>query len=212
MKDLQKLKKQYADAGIAQDSVCKDPFEQFRLWFNQVVDSGIAEPNGFCLSTVSESSKPSQRTVLMKSCDGEGLVFYSNYHSRKGRQLAQNNKVSALFPWYELHRQISIEGTVSRVSDQLSREYFNSRSQESQIGAYASRQSERITSRQVLDQQQQTMTQRFSNQEIPLPEFWGGYRIKPERFEFWQGRDHRLHDRILYTKRDNQWEITRLSP
>ena len=222
MKNVKKLKKQYSDAGISKDNVCKDPVEQFRLWFKQAVDSGIAEPNGFCLSTVSEESKPSQRTVLMKSCDHDGLVFYTNHYSRKGQQLAENNKVSALFPWYELHRQINIEGTVSRVNDQLSREYFKSRPRDSQIGAWASRQSETIASRHVLEQQQQEIEQKFGDQEIPLPTFWGGYRISPERFEFWQGRAHRLHDRILYIKKDNarednprkdkQWEIVRLSP
>ncbi len=211
MKNLQKLKQHYADVGISQDSVCKDPFEQFRLWFGQTVDSGIAEPNGFCLSTVAQTA-PSQRTVLMKSFDQAGLVFYTNHHSRKGQQLAQNNKVSALFPWHELHRQISIEGTVSRVSNTLSRDYFNSRTRGSQIGAHASSQSETLASRQVLEQQQQEVEQRFDDREIPLPEFWGGYCIKPTRFEFWQGRAHRLHDRILYIKKDNRWQITRLSP
>ncbi len=217
MKNLKKLKQQYADAGIRQDSVCRDPLDQFRLWFDQALDSGIAEADGFCLSTVSTEGKPSQRTVLMKSYDRDGLVFYSNHHSRKAQQLMQNNQVSALFPWYELHRQIIIEGTVSRVSDQLSRDYFHSRPRESQISAHASRQSETIASRQMLEQQQQEIEQGFANQQIPLPKFWGGYRIKPTRFEFWQGRAHRLHDRILYIKtnsaeNDNQWEIIRLSP
>lgn len=217
MKDLEKLKKQYSDAGISKDSVCTDPIEQFRLWFQQAVDSGIAQPNGFSLSSVSAESKPSQRTVLMKSFDSDGLVFYTNHHSRKGQQLAENNKVSVLFPWYELHRQVNIEGTVSRVNEQLSREYFESRPRDSQIGAWASRQSETLASRQVLEQQQQEMQQKFGDQAIPLPTFWGGYLISPNRFEFWQGRPHRLHDRILYSKKehareDRQWEIVRLSP
>ncbi|WP_424945902.1 pyridoxamine 5'-phosphate oxidase [Candidatus Spongiihabitans sp.] len=222
MKNLKQLKQQYSDAGISQDGVCKDPVEQFRLWLDQAVDSGLAEAHGFCLATVSEESKPSLRTVLMKSCDHDGLVFYTNHDSRKGRQLAENNQVSALFPWYELHRQINIEGTVTRVSDQLSIEYFKSRPRDSQISAWASRQSETIASRRALEQQQWQIEQKFSGQEIPLPTFWGGYRIKPDRFEFWQGRAHRLHDRILYIKKDSarqdnrhkddQWEIVRLSP
>ena len=212
MKNLKKLRKQYSDAGLSQSSVCKDPLEQFGLWFEQAVSSGIAEPDGFCLSTVSADFSPTQRTVLMKCYDHAGLVFYTNHHSRKGKQIAQNNKVSALFPWYELHRQINIEGTVNRVSDQLSREYFNSRARGSQISAYASHQSKTIAARQMLEQQQQEIEQKFGDGQIPLPEFWGGYRIKPYRFEFWQGRAHRLHDRILYTKQDSQWEITRLSP
>lgn len=222
MKNTQKLKQQYSEAGISRDSVCKDPIEQFQLWLKQAVDSGIAEANGFCLSTVSEQGKPSQRTVLMKSCDHDGLVFYTNHDSRKGQQLAKNNKVSVLFPWYELHRQVNIEGTVSRVEESLSREYFKSRPRASQIAAWCSRQSETIASRQALEQQQREMEQKFSEQEIPLPTFWGGYRIRPERFEFWQGRAHRLHDRILYiekddTRKDNpqentQWKIVRLSP
>ena len=211
-KDLKALKQQYSDSGIDKNTVDANPFKQFAVWFDQAVDSGIAEPNGFSLCTVSPESKPTQRTVLMKSYDEKGFVFYTNHHSRKGKQLSENHCVSMLFPWYELHRQINVEGVVSRIDDQRSFEYFNSRPVGSQIGAWASRQSETIESRQVLEQQICQIEEKFKDQEIPLPEFWGGYQIAPTRFEFWQGRTHRLHDRIIYTKNDSQWDISRLSP
>ena len=212
MIDLKELKKQYSDTGIDQNSVDSDPFKQFRIWFDQAIDSGIAEPNGFSLCTVSKDSTPSQRTVLMKSYDKDGFIFYTNHNSRKGQQLKERNTASMLFPWYELHRQINIEGKVERIDDRQSFDYFNSRPRGSQIGAWASRQSAVLANRQELMQQQQEMEDRFSDQEIPLPEFWGGYQIKPTRFEFWQGRTHRLHDRIVYTSVDGHWQIQRLSP
>ena len=215
MNDLKALKKQYSDEGINKQSTNEDPFVQFRLWFDQALDSGIAEPNGFCLSTVSSDSKPSVRTVLMKGFDHQGFVFFTNHGSRKGQQLAENPSVSMLFPWYELHRQINIEGEVTRVSDKQSFEYFQSRPKGSQIGAWASRQSEVIENRAALEAQIDNIEQRFGDEEIPLPEFWGGYLIKPRRFEFWQGRTHRLHDRIVYTKNQqnhDNWEVNRLAP
>ncbi len=212
MNDLKKLKQLYSDTGISKESVKVDPFEQFKIWYDQAVDSGIAEPNGFSLSTVSNQGKPSQRTVLMKAYDDQGFIFYTNHHSRKGEQLANYNIVSMLFPWYELHRQINIEGTVSRIDDETSLEYFRSRPRGSQIGAWASRQSEEIESRTVLEQQQTEIENRFEGKELPLPSFWGGYRVNPTRYEFWQGRTHRLHDRIVYKRSNNDWKIVRLSP
>jgi pyridoxamine 5'-phosphate oxidase len=210
--DLPALKALYSELGISQDSVERDPFRQFDLWYQQAVDSGIAEPNGFSLCTAGRDGKPSQRTVLMKSHDSTGFVFYTNHGSRKALQLAGNNAVSMLFPWYELHRQINIEGTVTRISDQRSLEYFHSRTRDSQIGAWASKQSHELRSREVLEERVIAIEKKFSSRKLPLPEFWGGYCIKPLRFEFWQGRTHRLHDRILYTLVGNNWEITRLSP
>lgn len=212
MKELESLKKQYSDLGISKDSVHKDPFEQFKLWFDQATDSGIAEPNGFSLCTVSKDATPSQRTVLMKGYDTGGFIFYTNYYSRKAKQLDENNFVSMLFPWYELHRQINVEGTVTRVSQENSEKYFRTRPRGSQIGAWASPQSKVIESRLALEQQQEQIENKFDEKELPLPEFWGGYRIAPNRFEFWQGRTHRLHDRIVYTKTEERWAITRLSP
>ncbi len=212
MKDLKRLKQEYSDAGIDKDSVDPDPIAQFALWFAQAVDSGIAEPNGFSLCTVSARGRPAQRTVLMKSYDDSGFVFYTNHGSRKGRQMVENNRVSMLFPWYELHRQIQIEGEASKISDAESREYFSSRPRASKVGAWASHQSESIASRSQLEEQFRNMERKFQDRTIPLPPFWGGYRIKPERFEFWQGRSHRLHDRIVYRLDQGQWKIMRLSP
>ncbi len=212
MKDLGRLKRQYSDAGLDRDSADPDPIVQFASWFAQAVDSGIAEPNGFSLCTVSATGRPTQRTVLMKSYDDCGFVFYTNYGSRKGRHIMANNRVSMLFPWYELHRQINIEGEVSRIDEARSGAYFHSRPRASQLGAWASRQSEIVASRSLLEEQFRNMERKFQDRPIPLPPFWGGYRIKPDRFEFWQGRNHRLHDRILYRRHQEQWKITRLSP
>ena len=212
MKDLKQLKREYSEAGIDKDSVYPDPIAQFALWFGQAVDSGIAEPNGFSLCTVSVERRPAQRTVLMKSYDDSGFVFYTNHDSLKGQQMMGNNRVSMLFPWYELHRQINIEGQVSRIDDDQSYAYFHSRHRASQISAWASHQSKIIDSRSFLEKQFETLERKFQDQAIPLPPFWGGYRIKPDRFEFWQGRTHRLHDRIVYCKDRGQWKISRLSP
>ncbi len=212
MKDLKQLKQEYSDKGIDRNGMEPNPVVQFALWFAQAVDSGIAEPNGFSLCTVCASGRPAQRTVLMKSYDDSGFVFYTNHDSRKGRQMAENHRVSMLFPWYELHRQIHIEGEVSRLSEDESREYFRSRPRASQTGAWASHQSEPIAARWRLKEKFQRMERKFQGQAIPLPPFWGGYRIKPDRFEFWQGRSHRLHDRIVYRMERGQWNIMRLSP
>jgi len=212
MKELENLKKQYSDAGISKQSVQGNAVDQFRIWYQQAEDSGVAEPNGFVLSTVSAKSAPSQRTVLMKSYDNDGFVFYTNHHSRKGKQLEGNNSVSMLFPWYELHRQILIEGTVTRLDEKRSIEVCASRPRGSQVGAWASRQSEVIDSRRKLEQQEDKIVQRFKDKSLPLPTFWGGYLVSPVRFEFWQGRTHRLHDRIVYTKSSGSWDISRLSP
>ncbi len=212
MKDLKQLKREYSDTGIGRDSIDPDPIVQFASWFAQAVDSGIAEPNGFSLCTVSTGGRPAQRTVLMKSYDDSGFVFYTNHGSRKARQMMENNRVSMLFPWYELHRQIHIEGEVSRIDDDQSSVYFSSRPRTSQVGAWASHQSEIIASRSLLEEQFRNMERKFQDRTIPLPAFWGGYRIKPDRFEFWQGRSHRLHDRLVYRRDQGQWKITRLSP
>lgn len=213
MSDLKALRQQYSDQGLDEQSTAENPFEQFGKWFQQAMDSGMAEANGFSLCTVAADSKPTQRTVLLKYWDAEGFVFYTNHGSRKGRQMMENSSVSMLFPWYALHRQINIEGVVSRVDDNMSEAYFQSRPRGSQVGAWASRQSEVIDSRELLEDQITKIEQRFEGKEkLPLPEFWGGYRVKPTRFEFWQGRTHRLHDRIVYMPAEDRWEIFRLSP
>ncbi|NKB77039.1 MAG: pyridoxamine 5'-phosphate oxidase [Gammaproteobacteria bacterium] len=214
MSDLKELRQLYSEQGLSQSGVEANPFAQFNIWFDQACASDTAEANGMCLSTVSADGKPSQRTVLMKGYDEKGFVFYTNHDSRKGNQIRNNTSVSALFPWLALHRQIIIEGEVSRVDDETSLAYFHSRPRGSQIGAWASKQSHRLASRAVLEEQIKEVEARFEGQSIPLPEFWGGYRIVPKRFEFWQGRNHRIHDRIIYQWLASElvWQTERLSP
>ena len=213
MNKPEELYRQYSDAGLTRDAVDENPFTQFGRWLDQARDAAIAEPNAMALATVSACSAPSLRSVLMKSFDQDGFVFFTNHGSRKARQMRENDAVSAVFPWYALHRQVIIEGNVRRIGEDQTRAYFHSRPRDAQLGAWASRQSETLASRQVLEEQMARIATRFPEQEVPLPEFWGGYRIHPHRIEFWQGRTHRLHDRILYTRADQSgWEISRLSP
>ena len=214
MSDLKQLKALFQEQGLSQTSVKINPIDQFRVWFDQTLESDTAEPDGMVLSTVSKEGKPSQRTVLMKSYDESGFVFYTNHSSRKGQQMLENASVSALFPWLALHRQIIIEGDVSRISDEQSLSYFRSRPRGSQIGAWASFQSQRLESRVELENRIAEIEQRFEGQAIPLPPFWGGYKISPKYFEFWQGKNHRIHDRIIYRlhPHESQWKIERLSP
>ena len=228
-------------AGLVGEGVEQDPLIQFGHWLEQAEDAGIAEPNAMLLATVSGgvsggissgvsggipgAPAPSQRSVLMKGFDEDGFVFFTNHGSRKARQMRENAAVSAVFPWYALHRQVIIEGRVGRVGEAQSLEYFHSRPRDAQLGAWASRQSETLASRRVLEERMAQISERFLDREIPLPAFWGGYRIRPHRIEFWQGQTHRLHDRILYTRRDKSadgpadrcpdtgtWEISRLFP
>lgn len=193
-------------------SVDKNPFIQFRYWFEEAVSSEILEPNAMILSTVDRDSKPSQRTVLMKAIDETGIVFYTNYTSRKSEHIQSNPNVSVLFPWYDLERQVSIEGTVEKVSTAQSLKYFLSRPFGSQLGAWVSNQSQVISSRSILEEKLAQMKAKFSEGKVPLPDEWGGYKIKPERIEFWQGRKNRLHDRIVYIKENKLWNIKRLAP
>ena len=210
---LHLLRQQYSAAELTQASVAKDPVAQFKLWFEQAGEAGIEQPNAMLLATVSSGGAPSQRTVLMKGFDQHGFVLFTNHGSRKAQQMHANHAVCVVFPWYALQRQVLIEGNVERVDEQSSRDYFHTRPREAQVGAWASRQSEVLASKQVLSERVARITERFHRQEVPLPQFWGGYRICPQRFEFWQGRAHRLHDRILYLRQPPaNWQISRLSP
>ena len=195
------------------DNVQQDPLVQFTHWLNDAQQAGLPEPNAMVLSTATSVAAPSSRSVLLKEVDEIGLVFFTNYHSRKAQQIRENDAVCALFPWYALHRQVIIEGKVQSISAAQSATYFHSRPRLAQIGAWASRQSEPLASRQILEERIAQTTSRFAEGEIPLPEFWGGYRICPHRVEFWQGREHRLHDRILYLReKDSDWSVSRLFP
>ncbi|PZV09384.1 MAG: pyridoxamine 5'-phosphate oxidase [Leptolyngbya sp.] len=210
--DIGELRRDYTQRGLDLDELNPDPFAQFELWFEQAREAELLEPNALVLSTVSPEGVPHQRTVLLKYFDRDGLVFFTNYGSRKAQQMATNSQVSLLFPWYALERQLAIAGTASKISAAESLRYFSSRPRGSQLGAWVSQQSTVISSRQLLEMQFENMKQKFLHQEVPLPDFWGGYRVKPTSFEFWQGRPSRLHDRFLYSLKQDDWAIARLSP
>jgi pyridoxamine 5'-phosphate oxidase len=193
-------------------SVNQDPIDLFTLWFNDAQKSGILLPEAMSLSTCGNDGQPSSRMVLLKEFDQQGFVFYTNYHSRKSQQLIENPNVSLLFHWNVLQRQIRIEGDVEKVSATQSARYFHSRDRGSQIGAWASKQSHRLHKDDELKSQVDFYTQKFANQEVPLPEFWGGWRVKPRYIEFWQGRASRLHDRICFEKQDDTWQQFKLNP
>ena len=210
--DIGELRRDYTQRGLDLADLNPDPFAQFELWFEQAREAELLEPNALVLSTVSAEGMPYQRTVLLKYFDRDGLVFFTNYGSRKAQHMAANAQVSLLFPWYALERQVAIAGTASKISAAESLRYFSSRPRGSQLGAWVSQQSSIISSRQLLEMQFEKMKEKFLNQEVPLPDFWGGYRVKPTSFEFWQGRPSRLHDRFLYRLEAGAWAIARLSP
>ena len=210
--DISKLRRSNALKELSEASVSSNPFTQFSVWMNEAIKSNLLDPNAMTLATASKEGIPSARTVLLKGFDERGFVFYTNYESTKAKDLDENPNAALLFLWIELERQVRISGEVEKVSQADSEEYFISRPRESQLGAWASKQSSVIASREVLERQFEEMKKRFENKEIPLPPFWGSYRVIPKRIEFWQGRESRLHDRICYTLVDGKWKIERLSP
>ncbi|MEN9951745.1 MAG: pyridoxamine 5-phosphate oxidase [Bacteroidota bacterium] len=206
------IRKDYQLKSLVESEVAKTPFAQFSIWWEEAVQSAIVEVNAMALSTVSPEGRPSSRIVLLKGYNEEGFVFFTNYTSDKGRQIENNQYVSLLFFWKELERQVRIEGTASQVAAEESDAYFDSRPVGSRLGAWASPQSQKIADREILDKELEKITAQFSEQQIPRPPHWGGYRVKPTKIEFWQGRSSRLHDRILYELTDEQWQISRLAP
>lgn len=211
--NLADLRREYTMASLDIDSVDKNPMSQFRKWFEEAQKSELLEPNAMVISTVDENARPFQRTVLMKALDDKGIVFYTNYNSRKAKQLAKNANISLLFPWYGLERQVAIIGTAEKVSTKESLQYFSSRPYGSQLGAWVSQQSKVISSRSILETKLAEMKQKFKEGKVPLPDFWGGYRVIPSSIEFWQGRQSRLHDRLIYEKEvDGNWNISRMAP
>lgn len=206
------LRQDYTLNHLVKENVSDNPLTQFATWFEEAVNGDIYEPNAMTLSTVSKN-QPKSRIVLLKALEDDGFVFYSNYDSDKGEQMAENNQVSLLFYWDRLQRQVRIEGTVSRISEETSTAYFQSRPRSSQLGAWASNQSEVIENEQVLVDQLEFFTKKFAELEVlPKPENWGGYMVKPSKIEFWQGRPSRLHDRLVFDLVDTNWKISRLSP
>jgi pyridoxamine 5'-phosphate oxidase len=202
---------QWMSVGLKRDEL--DPFRQFQQWFTQAIDADIPEPNAMSLATVAESGQPWLRTVLLKIYDERGFVFFTNYDSRKARQIAGQSRVALLFPWAALGRQVKITGQADRIPLMESVKYFATRPRGSQIGAWASPQSEVITSRALLEAKFDEMKRKFAKGEVPLPSFWGGYRVVPETIEFWQARESRLHDRFLYSRGvEGRWQIERLAP
>ena len=204
---------EYTRAALDQASLKPSPFDQFALWFQEAMDAGMAEPNAMSLATTGADQRPLVRTVLLKNYDERGFVFYTNFESRKARQMADNPNVSLLFPWLALERQVIVCGAVEKVSTAETLAYFITRPRGSQLGAWVSAQSWVITTRSLLEQKWEEMKRKFGEGQVPLPSFWGGYRVVPREIEFWQGRPNRLHDRFLYTRQPaGSWNIARLAP
>ena len=197
---------------LSEEDVAANPLRQFQIWFHHALNTCQFEPNAMTLATVGRGGKPSARQLLLKDYDKDGFCFYSNYRSRKGRELKDNNKGALLFYWPDLERQIRIEGTVKKLSAKESDRYFQSRPRGGQIGAWASYQSETLESREELEARAHKLTIKFKGKKIPRPPYWGGFRLVPNQFEFWQGRPNRLHDRICYKKSGIGWRRSRLSP
>jgi len=211
--NLEDMRRNYAARSLDLDDLNADPFTQFDFWMREAIETEILEPNAMSLATADASGRPNLRTVLLKGFDERGLVFYTNYESSKARDIAANPRVALSFTWLPLERQIIMRGTVQKISATESLKYFLSRPRDSQIGAWASRQSEVISTRSVLETKFAEMKAKFMRGDVPLPDHWGGYRITPEIFEFWQGRPNRIHDRFRYqADAAGAWGIERLMP
>jgi len=210
--DASSLRKEYTSAGLHEADVDRDPIAQFHAWFENVVDAGLHEPNAMILATAARDGRPSARTVLLKGYDQRGFVFYTNYEGRKAIELETNPMCALLFYWGELERQVRIEGRVSRLPGEESDRYFASRPRGSRLGAWASQQTRPVENRKILEERLRALETEYEGREIPRPPFWGGYRVEPETIEFWQGRENRLHDRLVYSRRKEGWKIERLQP
>jgi pyridoxamine 5'-phosphate oxidase len=212
MTTIADLRREYASRALIESDAHDDPMRQFGLWFEEALETQLLDVNAMTLATATPSGEPSARTVLLKGFDERGFVFFTNYESAKGAQLAANPRACLLFFWAELERQVRISGDVEQTSREESEQYFLSRPLESQIGAWASAQSRPVSNRAELEERYATLLSNYAEGNIPVPHYWGGYRVRPDAIEFWQGRKSRLHDRLLYTKRDGAWSRVRLAP
>lgn len=210
--NIQNLRQEYRAAELAESDVDKNPFTQFGKWFKEALDALLYEPNVMTLATADLTGKPSARILLLKGFDENGFVFFTNYSSKKGKEMEENPQASMVFFWPELERQVRIDGLITKVAEQVSEDYFHSRPKGSQIGAAASPQSTIIPNRELLQNRVNELTATYTDQEVPKPAHWGGYLLEPTHIEFWQGRPSRLHDRITYTNVNGAWAINRLAP
>jgi pyridoxamine 5'-phosphate oxidase len=213
--DLGKLRREYGEHGLDLPDLADDPIAMFRRWLDDTIAAGLHEPNAMVVATVSPDGRPSARMVLLKGLDDRGFVFFTNYTSRKASDIESNPAVSLLFPWHDLQRQVRVEGTAVRVSPEESEAYFAGRPRESQLGAWASPQSQDVSSRSALDERYGGVLAQFAGLDaVPLPPFWGGFRVIPDAVEFWQGRKGRLHDRLVYRRAEarSAWTVARLAP
>ncbi|AJJ37909.1 pyridoxamine 5'-phosphate oxidase [Yersinia rochesterensis] len=210
--DVADSRREYIRGGLRRSDLTENPLELFERWLKQACDARLPDPTAMCVATVDANGQPYQRIVLLKHYDDQGLVFYTNLGSRKAQQLAENPHISLLFPWHMLDRQVIFLGKAERLSTLEVLKYFSSRPKDSQIGAWVSQQSSRISARGVLESKFLELKQKFQQGDVPLPSFWGGFRVKFDSVEFWQGGEHRLHDRFIYQRDANAWEIDRLAP
>lgn len=211
--DLENVRRDYLRGGLHREDLNDDPMQQFNLWMQQALDMGMTDPTAMTLATVNDKGQPSQRIVLLKRVEAKAFVFFTNYHSRKAQEISHNHKVSLHFPWHSVERQVKVCGHAEKISSAESLKYFLTRPRESQLAAWASNQSHAISSRTLLLNQFEAMKMKFANGEVPLPDFWGGFRVVPGEMEFWQGGKDRLHDRFSYTRNaGGDWHVERLAP
>ncbi|UJF21029.1 pyridoxamine 5'-phosphate oxidase [Shewanella sp. OMA3-2] len=213
MSDLSDIRREYSQGGLRRADLPANPMDLFEKWLSQAKDANLTDPTAMCVATVDEEGQPFQRIVLLKKFDDNGFVFFTNLESRKAAQLSTNNKISLLFPWHPLERQVAVIGQAEPLSMVEVAKYFMSRPKDSQIAAWVSKQSSKISARQVLEGKFAEMKTKFAQGQVPLPKFWGGYLVRPQSIEFWQGGEHRLHDRFIYSQSpESTWQIDRLAP